>query len=148
MPPDPSGSRFAPLRTPLLVWVVVATAFVAGAYAHWRSPMGVFLFVPPRDWCQGRTHAFGVTYLGVLGAFAAACVLAWLACFVALVFARAPSARAKLQDLSRKALVSMAIFAVAMLAAPLIELALPLQKDPMCVRPPSPAPANSSNPRR
>jgi hypothetical protein len=124
--------RFAPLQSPLFVWVVVAIATVAGFYAHWQSPMGIFLNTP-QDWCHGRTHAFGLTYLSVLGAFAAACALLWVGCFAALGFTRAPPSRAKLQSLSRKALVSLAIFAVAMLAVPLFELALPLQKDPMCI---------------
>ena len=126
--------RLTPLSSPLFVWVVVAIATATGVYAHWQSPMGVFLNTP-RDWCNGRTHAFGLTYLSVLGAFAAACALLWVACFVALSFTRTLPTRAKLQSVSHKALVSLAIFAVAMLAAPLFELAMPLQRDPMCTKP-------------
>ncbi len=52
---------------------------------------------------------------------------------MALGFTHAPLSRAKVQSLSHKALVSFAIFAVAMLTVPLFELALPLEKDPMCI---------------
>ena len=126
-------SKIAPLRSPLLVWVVLAAAVAAGFYAHWREPMGVVLYTP-QDWCQGRrTHAFGLGYVGVLAVATAICAIAWIACAVARLGLREAVIQARLADWSRKALISIAIFAAAMLIAPLFQLSLPLQADPSCV---------------
>ena len=124
--------KLAPLRTPFLVWTVLALAVAAGLYAHWRAPTGIALNTPP-EWCQGRTHAFGLGYVAVLAGAAAVCALAWIACAVARAIARDDAKRARLAEWSRKSLISIAIFAAAMLIAPLVQLSLPLQRDPGCV---------------
>lgn len=125
-------SKLSPLHSPFLVWVVLALAVAAGFFAHWRAPMGVALYTP-QDWCHGRTHAFGLGYVGVLAGATAICVIAWIACAVARLVSRNDATRASLAAWSRKSLISVAIFAAAMLIAPLFQLSLPLQADPSCV---------------
>lgn len=125
-------SRFDPLRKPYLVWAVLAAAVLAGFYAHWQAPMGLALFTPP-NWCQGRTHAFGLGYVAVLAAAVVICAVVWVACAVARLVARSEATEERLAEWSRKSLISLAIFVAAMLAAPLFQLSLPLQRDPACV---------------
>ncbi len=122
----------------MFAWAIVVSAVLAGLYARWRYPAGVLLHTP-RDACQDRTHTFGLGYLGVLATAAAVFALVCLASVVVRAVTTSPQARATLTAWARTSLLSVGIFAVAMLATPLFELSMPLQPDPKCVasRPPA-----------
>jgi len=121
------------LGIPVLACAGLALAIGFGIHSYWQSPMGVFLYTP-RDFCQGRTHAFSLSYVLTLAALTIA--VAFLALMFAVIshLVRKPAAKTKLKELAREALISIAIFIAAIFATPLFELAMPLQKDPYCSR--------------
>lgn len=119
------------LRPPVTAWIVLILAAGTGVWVHLRNPMGIFLYIP-RNWCEGRSHAFGAAFVSLLLVALALCVL--LTAVTEFAKRLAPTARATslLLNLRPRLLASGLLFLLGILLTPLIELALPLSSDPKC----------------
>src|SRR5438270_588277 len=124
--------KLSAYRPPLLALVVLMGAIAAGVYGHLRSPMGVFLSTP-RDWCHGRSNAFAVCYMAVLGLAAALSALAAIVFVIARISIQRPEAHAKVTFLLIFSLKCLVFFVAALMLTPVFELELPLKPDPACL---------------
>ena len=123
--------RTRSVAPPWQAWVVVVSAFALGVFQHLRSPMGVFLFTP-RDWCTGRTHAFGLGYGAVLLGAAIAATGVLLGSLLGRPFAGSRAWRDRLTSMSGTAFRCLVLFAIAAILTPALEGLMPLKTDPRC----------------
>ena len=119
------------LRPPVAAWIVFILAAGTGIWAHLRNPMGIFLHTP-RNWCEGRSHAFGAVFVSSLLVALALCVL--LTAVGELAKRSAPTTRptSLLVNSRPRFLAAGLLFLLGIFLTPLIELALPLSSDPKC----------------
>jgi hypothetical protein len=120
------------LRPPLLAWITVVLAAMAGWYAYQASPEGIYIYTP-RDWCLGqRTHPFGLGNVAFLAVAALLCMASWALGVAEIILSRKEGARPRIVGLSAKALASLLLFGVAAVIEPALERAMPLKADPAC----------------